>query len=735
MKLYNRIFIASVAFLIALPAFSQQKKTLSLEDIFERQVFYQQSVQSINWMADGRYYTAMLPDAEEYYEHIVRFDITTGEVVDTLVNGADLVPDDEPYALAYNDYQLSSREDKLLFATELEPIYRRSSKAYYYVYDTRDKSFRPIDDAGKQSYATFSPDGSKVAFVRDNNLFYVTLDDMEVHQITTDGKFNHLIHGNADWVYEEEFGFAQAFYWSPEGDKLAYLSFNEAAVNEYNMQLWSELYPADYRFKYPKAGEANSEISLSVYHLDEDKTVKMEVGEDYEYIPRVKWTTDNNMLSFIRMNRLQNRMELLFADATTGKTELVMKEEAKTYVDVESNDQLIFLPDGRHFLTTSESSGYRHIYLYRTDGSLVRQITDGAWEVTELTTYDPERELIYFTSTEESPLQRHLYSIKLNGKRKKKLTEGPGTYEANFSPDHRYYVLYHSSVDSPLTVSLHEAPSARQISVLEDNQLLKEELQTYELGNKEFFTFRTPEDTLLYGYMIKPADFDPNKKYPVLMYVYGGPGSQQVRDSWQSSRDYWFHYLAQEGYIVACIDNRGTGGRGRDFKHITYGQLGKYEVQDQIAGAKYLGGLPYVDADRIGIWGWSYGGYMASLALFIGNDVFTAGIAVAPVSNWRFYDTIYTERYLQTPQLNAAGYDAFSPLTHAAKLEGDFLLVHGTGDDNVHFQNAIALQDALIAAGKQFDSFFYPNRNHGIYGGNTRLHLFEMITDFVKEKI
>ncbi len=731
MNLLHYLAVLSVSVLCALPATAQEKKQLSLEEIFDDQVFTQYRINGIRWMADGRHYTSVVPDEVEYYEHILRYDITTGEVVDTLVNGAKLVPEDEPLALRYNDYQLSKDEQKVLFATEMEPIYRRSTRAYYYIYDIADDSFRPLDDGQKQSYATFSPDGSKVAFVRDNNLFFKDLLTNELHQLTQDGEFN-----STDWVYEEEFGFAKAFYWSPDSQKLAFLSFDESEVAEYNMQVWGGLYPEDYRFKYPKAGEDNAIVSLSIYHLDEDRTIKVDVGDETDmYIPRLKWTQKPELLSYIRMNRLQNRMELIHADATTGASQVVLTETAETYVDVEYNDQYIYLEDGEHFLMTSERDGYKHIYLHRMDGSPERQITQGKWEVSELLGFDQERDLVYYISTEVSPLERHLYVINLKGKKKRRLTEEAGTYSADFSPTYDYYIRDFSSTQQPLTISSHRAPSGELIAVLEQNQELLDTLQHYQTGTKEFFTFRNDQDSLLYGYLIKPADFSPAREYPVLMYVYGGPGSQLVRDSWQGSRDYWFHYLAQQGYIVACVDNLGTGGRGKNFKHITYGQMGKYEVQDQIAGARYLGRLPFVDPERIGIWGWSYGGYMSSLALFVGSDVFKSAIAVAPVVSWRFYDTIYTERFLSTPQLNPEGYDAYSPLSHVDKLQGRFLLIHGTGDDNVHFQNSVMLQDALIAAGKHFDSFFYPNRNHGIYGGNTRLHLHQMMTRFLKENL
>ena len=502
------------------------------------------------------------------------------------------------------------------------------------------------------------------------------------------------------------------------------------------MQQWGDLYPLDDRFKYPKAGEANSAVRVSVYHLPSKKTTKVDVGSETDiYLPRVQWTTDNNTLSVTRLNRLENRLDIMHANASTGEAETILTEESDTYVDINYNNDLTYLGDGQHFVYTSEQDGYKHIYLYTVAGKRVRQVTQGNWEVSELAAIDEAQKLMYYLSTEASPLERQLYSISWQGKKKRRLSEEPGTHRVDFSPDARYYVDRHSSVDHPLVVELHQAPSAKTIRTLEDNQALREAVAKYRWGTREEITVPVGDGVALNGYLIKPHDFDSTLQYPLLTYVYGGPGSQMVNNEWMSDREGWFHVLAQRGYLVACVDNRGTGGRGRDFSHGTYAQLGKLEVQDQIASAKYLGQLPYVDADRIGIWGWSYGGYMSSLALFMGNEVFKAAIAVAPVTSWRFYDSVYTERYLQTPQLNAEGYDRYSPLSHVDKLRGNFLLIHGTGDDNVHFQNAVMLQDALIAANKQFDWFYYPNRNHGIYGGNTRLHLFTMMTDFVEAKL
>jgi dipeptidyl-peptidase-4 len=621
-----------------------------------------------------------------------------------------------------------------LFSTEKEPIYRHSSKAHFFVYDRVTRKLTRLSPGGKQMYATFSPDGRKVAFARDNNMFYVDLATMKESQITHNGKKNEVIKGYADWVYEEEFSFAQGFSWSPDGAKIAFYTFDESRVPEYNMQLWGQLYPQDYRFKYPKAGEANSVVGVSVFDLASSQIVKMDTGPEKDiYLPRMKWTAQANLLSIQRLNRLQNQLEILHANATTGQAAVVLRETNDAYVDI--SDNLTYLADGKTFIYSSEENGYNHLYLYNLKGKLLRQITKGNWEVSSFIGYDEKKDRLYYLSTEVSPLERHLYSIGSTGKGKKRLTTEAGTHRINMSPDFTYYLDYRSATQEPNVVSLCQARDGKLIKVLENNRPLHDKLAQYQLGKQEFFNFNTPDGTLLNGWMIKPANFDPTRKYPVLMYVYGGPGSQEVLNTWGRSNYLWFQLLAAKGLIVACVDNRGTGGRGAAFKKATYANLGKYELADQVEAAKYLGRQAYIDASRIGIWGHSFGGYMTLLGLTKGEGVFRTGIAVAPVTNWRFYDTIYTERYLKTPQDNAAGYDQNSPLSFARQLQGQLLLVHGTGDDNVHFQNAVAMQDALIAANKQFESFYYPNRNHGIAGGNTLLHRFTLMTDFLERNL
>lgn len=719
---------------LSLPAIQAQPvKPITLEAIYRDGVFSPKSVYGVNWMNNGQYYTSLSNTKSGSY--IIKYNVTTGLAVDTLLTPQGLTPKGGTKPLVVDDYQLSADEKKVLVSTQTQSIYRHSYVAEYYVYDLPNNTLAELSGGGKESYATFSPDGSKVAFVRDNNLYFVDLTNNNQKRVTTTGKINEIIHGTTDWVYEEEFSFVKGFEWAPDGSKIAYYTFDERAVKEYNMQIWGPLYPIDYKFKYPKAGEANSTLAISVYHLNNEKSVKMDIGGETDiYIPRINWTENPDLLSIRRMNRLQNQLDLLHANANTGESKVILTEKSEAYVDLEFIDDLTYLANNKHFIFSSERDGYKHIYLYDMNGKLIRQITKGNWEVSEFLGIDEKSDLVYFTSTEVSPLERHLFSINIQGKNKKRLTEKSGTHQIDFSPDFTYYLDYFSDANTPLVVSLHKAPSGKLIKVLESNKELQENIAQYGFNKKELFQFTTSQNVTLNGWMIKPDNFDPNKKYPVLMFVYGGPGHQTVKNSWDTRDLPWFQLLAQKGFIVVSVDNRGTGARGAQFRQLTYGNLGKLEVQDQIEGAKHLGSLPFVDKNLIGIYGWSYGGYMASLTMTLGAEYFAAGIAGAPVTNWRFYDTIYTERYLKTPQENPQGYDAYSPINHVSKLKDPFLLIHGTGDDNVHFQNSVALQDALINAGKQFESFYYPNQSHGVRG-KARLHLHQLMTNFLEKHL
>ena len=713
---------------------AQQKLPLTLEDIWAKPTFRAAAVPGFNWMNDGRYYSALENGG------LVQHEVTTGKAMQTLVAASALQVAGADKPLDVDGYSFNKNEQKILFTTATEPIYRRSARATYYVFDQGTKKLTPLSTGGKQGYATFSPDGSRVAFTRDNNVFVTDLATMKEIAITTNGVKNNLINGSADWVYEEEFGFAQGFFWSPDSKQIAFYTFDESQVPEYDMQEWGSLYPKENRFKYPKAGEKNSVVSVSSYDVASARTTKMDVGPVVDqYIPRVQWTQVPNTLSIQRLNRLQNKLEILHGDATTGKTQVVLTDTNPAYVEI--NDDLNYLPGGKQFLFTSEKDGYQHLYLHDMSGRQVRQLTRGNWEISAINGFNPKTGFVYYTSTEGSALQRHLYRINLQGTGKRRISDADnGLDVVNMSPDTKYFLNSHSSAGVPAVVSLHEGATGKLVKTLEDNTKLKQTLTQYDLGKQEFFTFKTAEGVDLNAYMIKPANFDPAKKYPVLMYVYGGPSfgsgsTQTVLDNYGGANYLWHQMLAEKGYLVVSVENRGTSGRGAAFRKATYANLGKLETIDQGEGAKYLATLPFVDKSRIGIWGWSYGGYMTSLAMTKNADLFKMGIAVAPVTNWRYYDTVYTERYLKTPQENPGGYDDNSPVQFAQNLKGKFLLVHGTGDDNVHFQNSIAFVDALIKANKDYQTLYYPNRNHGIGGGNTRLHLYRQMTNFVTQNL
>jgi dipeptidyl-peptidase-4 len=719
-------------------AFAQQKQALTLEDIWAKPTFRTANVPGFDWMNDGRYYASLDEGS------LVQHDVTTGKAVITLVPASVLQLPGAARPLAIDGYSFNADEQKVLFATDKEPIYRHSSRASYYVFDRGTKKLTALSAGGKQGYATFSPDGKRVAFTRDNNLFVTDLATMKETTVTTNGLKNSIINGSADWVYEEEFAFAQGFFWSPDSRQIAFFTFDESQVPEYDMQTWGGLYPKEYRFKYPKAGEKNSVVLVSSYDVVSARTTKMDVGpEPDQYIPRVMWTQVPNTLSIQRLNRLQNKLEILHGDVTTGRTQVVLTDTNPAYVEI--NDDLKYLAGGKQFVFTSEKDGYQHLYLHDMNGQLVRQLTTGNWEISAINGFDAKTGNIYYTSTEGSALERHLYCINLNGKGKQRISEpGRGTDVVNMSPDTRYFLNTHSSAGVLPVVSLREGRSGKLVKTLEDNAKLKQTLAQYDLGKHEFFTFKNSDGIELNGWMIKPSNFDPSKKYPVLMHVYGGPSfgsssTQTVKDDAGGGTAFtnylWHQLLAEKGYLVVSVENRGTSGRGSAFRKATYANLGKFETVDQGDGAKYLATLPYVDKARIGIWGWSFGGYLTALSMTKNADLFKAGISVAPVTNWRYYDTVYTERFLKTPQQNPGGYDDNSPVNFAKQLKGKFLLVHGTGDDNVHFQNSIAFVDALIAADRSYQTLYYPNRNHGIYGGNTRLHLYRQMTDFVLQNL
>ena len=575
---------------------------------------------------------------------------------------------------------------------------------------------------------------ANIGFAKANNLYIFDIASGKTAQVTSDGKKNNIINGITDWVYEEEFAFVRAYDWSADSKKLAYIRFDETAVPEFSMNIFKkDLYPTVETFKYPKAGEKNALVSLHIYDVASNaaKTVNLSNYNDF-YIARLKWTNDANILSAQVLNRHQDNLDLLFVDGNTAAAKAVLNEKDKAYVDV--TDNLTFLKDNS-FIWTSEKDGYNHIYLYDKTGKLKNQITKGPWEVTAYYGFDEKTKTVFYQSVEKGSIVRDVYRIGFDGKNKVKLSNQIGTNNATFSPNFQYFINSYSSVSQPTIHTLNSAKDGKVIQTIIDNKALAEKVKKYDLPTKEFFELTTEKGHKLNAWMIKPKDFDASKKYPVFMFQYSGPGSQQVANQWLNANDYWFMMLSQQGYIVACVDGRGTGFKGAEFKKCTQKELGKYEVEDQIDAAKVIGNYAYVDKTRIGIFGWSYGGFMSSNCLFKGADVFKMAIAVAPVTNWRFYDSIYTERYMQTPQENASGYDDNSPINHVNKLKGKFLLIHGTADDNVHVQNTMQMVEALVQANKQFDWAIYPDKNHGIYGGKTRIQLYNKMTNFIKENL
>ena len=678
--------------------------------------FEQKTVSGVRSLSDGERYTTMSDG------RVLCFLYRTGEPAGVLFDASAAEP-----RIEFTDYVLSADERRLLLTTDVEPIYRHSFTAEYWIYDRQDGSLRRLSQGGPQQQAQFSPDGSRVAFVRGGNLFVADPAAGSERQLTFDGRFNHIINGLPDWVYEEEFSFARAFAWSPDGRKIAYLRFDESRVKQYNMNRFAGgLYPENYTFKYPKAGEQNSVVEFYCCDAADGSTVRMDTGEQTDqYIPRLFWTP-TGQLGFYRLNRLQNHFEVLLCDSS-GASRVVYDERNDRYVERVDGRTVTFLPDGDRFVVRSERDGFMHLYLYSVSEGLLDRITSGEWEVTELLGIEGDR--VYYLSTETSPLRRDLYTVRLDGRGKRRLTGGDGTYRIAPSRGFRYFISYFSNVRTPNRVTLHRS-DGRLVRTLEDNAALRTKLDELQVPVKEFFRFATSEGVELNGYMVRPNGFDSSRRYPVLMTQYSGPGSQQAADRWTIG---WEDVLVQQGYIVACVDGRGTGFRGEEFKKCTYGELGKYETVDQIEAARYLASLPYVDPDRIGIYGWSYGGFMALNCILKGNDVFRAAIAVAPVTSWRFYDTIYTEIYNGLPQDNPSGYDDNSPIHFADRLKGKLLIAHGTGDDNVHIQNTYEMITRLVEYDKPFELYVYPDRNHGM--GPSRHHLMERCIEFVQRNL
>lgn len=705
--------------------FAQQK--ISVEEIYSG-AFRAKAMDELQSLKNTNQYTVLNSNRATRTQQIDLFDYATLQKVANLIDTKNI----PALADGIDSFTFSNDEKQILIANNTNPIFRHSFTADYYLYNIATKEITKLFEQVQEP--TFSPDGTKIGYAKANDLFVLDLVSKKTTQITTDGKKNAIINGITDWVYEEEFAFVRAFDWSADSKKLAYIRFDESEVPEFSMTIYKkDLYPTVETFKYPKAGEKNAVVSLFVYDVAAANSKAINLGNYSDfYIARMKWTNDANVLCAQVLNRHQDNLDLIFVDGTTGVAKVVMNEKDAAYVDV--TDNLTFLKDNS-YIWTSEKDGFNHIYLYDKTGKLKNQVTKGNWEVTAYYGFDEKSKTVYYQSTENGSTVRDVYKISLDGKNKIKLSQQEGTNSATFSPNFDYYINTYSSATTPPTYSLNNSKDGKQVKGIVDNIALAEKLKKYDIPTKEFFELTTEKGNKLNAWMIKPKDFDATKKYPVFMYQYSGPGSQQVANDWLDANDMWFMMLSQQGYITVCVDGRGTGFKGAAFKKMTQKELGKYEVEDQIDAAKVIGNYSYVDKTRIGIFGWSFGGFMASNCILKGADVFKMAIAVAPVTNWRFYDSIYTERYMQTPQENASGYDTNSPINFADKLKGNFLLIHGTADDNVHFQNSMQFIEALVQANKQFDWAVYPDKNHGIYGGKTRIQLFNKMTNFIKEKL
>ncbi len=684
---------------------SAQKKQITLEDIYKKAVFRGEFTPGFITQTDDSLF-----DPKDVTD-------TSGKKIDT------------------KDFMVSSDRKRILFFNGREPIYRRSSKAAVFIYDVASKKTILLDK-GKVLHPTFSPDGSKFAYVYDNNLYVYDLVAGKTTAVTTDGKWNQIINGNCDWVYEEEFEFTRAFEWSPNSTYIAYYKFDESKVKEYEFTVFDNSYNQQYSYKYPKAGEENSKVDIHIYNVTNGQDIKAKYLQGDIYIPRIKWTPVDNKLVIFWMNRHQDDLKLLLTDAATGNLETMYEEQNKYYVDI--TDDWWFLKDGKNFLFSSEKNGYNQLYLYSMDGKKKVQVSKMKYDLASVDALDEKNNLVYYTLAYPTPLDRNLFVSDLEGKTTYQLTRGSGWHRTELNKDFTQFYDYYSNINTPQVVTLFDISKSKksitavQIKVTNESAKLKSVLEQYALGKTEFIRVPNSKGDTLNGWMLKPAGFDSKRKYPVLFCNYGGPGSQQVANRF-GAVSMWHQLLAQNGFIVVSVDNTGTGFRGEEFKKKTYLQLGKLEIEDQIDAAKYLGSLPFVDKNRIGHWGWSYGGFMSSLAITKGADVFKAAVAVAPVTSWRFYDNIYTERYMRTPQENAHGYDDNSPINFTDKITGKYLLIHGTADDNVHFQNSVEMIKSLVKSNVDFESAYYPNKNHGISGqlDNTTFHLYNKMTNWL----
>ena len=702
-----------------------QAQNYTLKDLVEGR-FSARGVRAMESSADGMHYYQTNPENTA----VIKFAYATGNAVDTLFNTRRAR---ECTFDTFQGFLVSPDENRVIVYRDREQIYRHSFKATYYYHDVRRNLVRKLtESASKQMIPTFSPDGRMLAYVIDNNIWLAKFDFDTESQVTKDGEFNKIINGATDWVYEEEFATTRLMEFSPDNKLLAFVRSDESQVREYQFQTFEQqLYPGFYTYKYPKPGEKNSSVELRVFDIDARTTRKMDVPLDADgYIPRIAFTGNADELVAMTLNRNQNRFDMYFVNPRTTVAKLILREENKYFVDSELLNTIHFLPN--RFTYVSEKDGFSHIYIYGYTGTLQKQLTTGQFDITNLLAVDPQTGTVFYEAADESPLRRNIYKVNIDKGQPQKLSSRTGYNSASFSNNGKFYINRFTDANTPTVISLHDA-NGKELRVLEDNKQAAAQAASAQLPKREFITVPAADGiTQLNGWIIKPNNFNPSQKYPVVMVQYSGPNSQQVLDRYGTD---WHYALANEGFVIASVDGRGTGARGEEFRKQTYMSLGIKESDDQAAAARYLGTLPYIDGNRIGIWGWSYGGYNVLMSMSRGNGIFKAGVAIAPVTDWRFYDTVYTERFMRTPQQNASGYTTGSAVALASQLQGKLLLVHGTTDDNVHFQNAIEYSRALIDAGKHFDMFYFPDKNHFISGGNSRLYLYEKVIDFYKKNL
>lgn len=720
-----RIFTKLLIFILighTLRSYGQSK--ISLEDIWKTYKFSEAVIPRFNFLPNSKKYT-ILKDGSIY-----AYDIVTGNKAESILEKTEL----GSKLKYYDDYLLSQDGNKIILACDIETIHRNSIKANYFVWDRTLKSLVELATGSKQLYPDFSPANDKIAYVAENNLYYKDLKTNKTIAVTTDGKKNFIINGAPDWVYEEEFALEKAFEWSPDGKYLAYIKFDESKVPESTIDYWYDLEdPVKYTYKYPKAGMNNSIVNVFIYNVESKKTKKVQLSKnDEDYIPSIKWAQRPGQLCITILNRHQNELQLKLVNPENDEVKPLMTETNEKYLEI--TDNLFFLKNANEYIWTSEKDGFNHIYLYSISGKLIKQLTSGSWDVTDVLGIDENHGYIYFQAAIKSPIDRQVYKIAISGGELVAVSKAPGNNSMEFSSDFNYYILNYSNINRPPLYTVYEIGGKRLRDIENNNELVGLQIE-YATAPVEFFQFTNTENIKLNGWIIKPVKLDLTKKYPVLMYQYSGPNEQEVLDEWKGQNYWWFQMLVQQGYIIVCVDGRGTGARGEAFRKITYKKLGYYETIDQIETAKYIKNLPYVDPERIGIYGWSYGGYISSLCILKAEDIFKTAIAVAPVTNWKWYNSIYSERYMGTLNDNQSAYLESSPISYADKLKGKYLIIQGCADDNVGIQHAAEMVKSLVEANKQFESFYYPNKDHNILGGSSHLHLYTKMTDFIYKNL